>query len=280
MSNIVFFMGEVFGDAYQDTNLNKKDPDGIYYIDVITYPEGNLIKRIQIPRTVNTQIIPKQYNLILFFKANDFDFRYAMTLKDSARPTIAPQSPLRRENIIGGKDFHLPAEYNIQSEMGAEIHLDNSGSVNMMSADGTQKVILDNSIQQVRIEGIKFILSNKTNTSVEIDKSGIFTIKNTDPTGTVTQSSIIIDNLGNININSNVNSINITSANDITIQSAKNINIKSLMTKIGSFLTQKLVTSLFKELFNTHIHTAATGPTTPPLVLMTDLQLTSKTEAE
>ena len=288
MSDVNFYIGEVVGDAYQSIDNINQDVNGVYYIDVLTYPDGILVRKVQIPRTLSVQVIPQVNNMVLIMKQDEFSSNYIMTLKDSADPKNNPAPPLRRENTGGGKDFHRPGEIHFESIGGSYLNLDNSGSVSILAADSNEKIVLDNVVQQVRIEGLSHLITNKTDFSIVGDKLGNLVINKINPITKTAITTITLDIAGNININSTTGDVNLSCQN-ININAAQNINMKGLAIKIGN-ITKKLVTNTFLKLFNSHTHIAGTlangggpvaGITGNPVIAADDFTYaTNKTEAE
>jgi len=293
-------MGEVITEPYTTSGILSTDPKKPRYIDVIAYPEGFVLNKVQMPRTLNNQFFPKKGSIVLILREDDWNSKVVTLLKS---PDSDLGASLRGEGD-NGSDFFRPGEVQLESAGKSFLYLDNSGSSQIADASMNEQFVADNVTQTTRMLGTNVYISNRLITNISLDGSGNIIIQNKDVLTNIEKANIKIDPIGKItinsllsdvDINSGVGSVNITAATNVNITSAGNVNIKGLLVKLGN-VTKKLLTSIAKDVFNAHGHeyvmpavgvpSATSTPTggIPPLVnpplQMTDAVVTTKTEAE
>ena len=296
----MFVIGEVIKEPYTTVNVYK-NYENARFIDVLVYPQGYILYKVEIPRVKSNQLYPKLKSMVLVFRQDDFKSKLITILKD---PESDLQASLRGEGV-DGSDFFKPGEIQHESSGGSFLYLDNKGTAQLSSVTVNEQFVADATTQTTQVLGTNVLISNNLMTNIILDKDNSIIIQNKDKITNVEKANIKIDLTGKITINSalsdieikavlgnikidaaqniTINStqgVNIKSVTDLNIESAGTVNIKGLAAKIGR-MTKKLVTSAFVSLFNSHTHPSAAGPTSPPLTPMVEgVHTTTTTEAE
>lgn len=120
------------------------------YIDVLELPSFAKIKKVQLPRTVHNQVIPKKNDLILIWRPNHSTAIYITTLKDDEEFL---KGSLRRE-VKDGEKYFKPGEILHESAGQAYHYISNAGDHHLV-AGGNQiaKVRVQQENDNITIEG-------------------------------------------------------------------------------------------------------------------------------
>ena len=217
--------GEVTREPYPDPSV-ADDTEQSMYVDVMVYPQGFVLRRVQLPRTISHYNQPEKGSMILLFKQDDFTSKMITILKDPAE--FLNNNPLRGEGTSGDVNFRA-GEIQYESRGKASLYLNNNGTAKVSDGSQNQQFVADANNLTAYVKGINVILTNENNVFITLSKDGSTLIQSvTDPQTMVELAQIKVDSAGKITIKSTGSDVDIESvAGNVTIKAAQNIILNS-----------------------------------------------------